>query len=139
MDRVFIDTNVLLSGLIFKGNEADLLEICVRGEVRLVLGQVVINEARRVLRSKFPAHAGVLDAFLDMLEYDLVPPPSPEAVEQASALLRDPTDAPILASIVDANANVAISGDRDLLVADIARAYRIRRCADFLADLESRP
>ena len=42
-DRVFVDTNVLLSGLIFDGNESRLLRLAIEGEIRLVIAEVVLK------------------------------------------------------------------------------------------------
>ena len=46
VDRVFLDTNVLISGLLFHGNEALLLELAAQGLVKLVISQRVVEEAR---------------------------------------------------------------------------------------------
>lgn len=131
-DTIFIDTNVLLSGLIFKGNESRVLDMCARGDVRLMLAQTVIDESRKVLAAKFPAHVRVLDDFLAVVQHDLVDYPKAETVELAVKLVRDPSDAPILASIIEANPDVALSGDRDLLTDELATRYRICNCADYL-------
>jgi predicted nucleic acid-binding protein len=40
--RVLIDTNILLSGLIWNGNESHLLEMSVDGEICLLIPEFVI-------------------------------------------------------------------------------------------------
>lgn len=134
MDRVFVDTNVLLSGLIFKGNESRLLEMAMHGEIRLVVAEVVIAESRRVLQAKFPDYAHVLDEFLSLLDYELAPVPDEKSVAEAKGLLRDPFDAPILAAAIAVKPDLILSGDKDLLTPEIAGRFNIKRCAEYLAE-----
>lgn len=131
-DRVFPDTNVLLSGLVFSGNESKLLELAVAGEIRLVISDVVLAEARAVLREKFPKHEGVLDEFLRLVEYESVPAPDVVAVDKAKSVLRDPNDAPILASILLSAPDVALTGDKDLLTGEVRAFFPILTCSEYL-------
>ncbi len=131
-ERVFPDTNVLLSGLIFRGNEARALELAIQGRIRLVLSQFVLQEAMEVLRTKFSSHVRVLDAFLDLVEYELVPEPSPQSLYYASSLLRDPDDAPILAAVLDSKPDCALIGDKDLLTDAIRLIAPVQTCAEYL-------
>ncbi len=131
-ERVFLDTNVLLSGLIFRGNEARVLELAIQGRIRPVLSQVVLQEAQNVLQAKFPGHVRVLDAFLDLVEYELVPDPSSESLGFASALIRDPDDAPILAAIFEAKPDHALTGDKDLLTDAVRAVAPVKTCGEYL-------
>lgn len=131
-ESVFVDTNVLLSGLMFRGNEARVLELAVRGRVRLVVSQLVLREARDVLQAKFSNHVRVLDAYLDLVEYELVEDPTPEFMSRASSLLRDPGDAPILAAILDSKPDRALTGDKDLLTDAVRAVAPMQTCAEYL-------
>lgn len=51
--KVFVDTNVLVSGLLYRGNESRVLELALDGKIKLVLSRQVIEEARRTLVEKF--------------------------------------------------------------------------------------
>ena len=51
--RVFINTNVLLSGLLFSGNEHRILKSAQQGKLKLVISQDVIEKAEAVIRRKF--------------------------------------------------------------------------------------
>lgn len=132
IDRVFVDTNVLLSGLIFSGQESRLLQLGLDRKIRLVIADAVLDEARAVLAQKFPAHVGVLDAYLAAVDHERVPYPVQAAIDHVAGLLRDPADAVILASIVNASPDVAVTGDKDLLTADVRKVAPVRRCADYL-------
>ena len=131
-DRVFVDTNVLLSGLIFDGNESRLLRIAIEGEIRLVIAEVVLEEARAVLQSKFPDHTRVLDDLLAVLNHELIPLPDHESVRLAACHIRHPGDAAVLASMISAGADYVITGDKDFLTEDVRALIPVCRCSEYL-------
>lgn len=109
--RVFLDTNVLVSAFATRGLSADLFRH-VLAEHTLVTGEVVLKELRRALRLKLKLPSRVVDSIDRLLrEYEVVPkPPKP-----ADVPVRDRDDKWILASALAANADVLVTGDRDLL------------------------
>lgn len=109
--RVFLDTNVLVSAVATRGLCADVLRV-VLAEHELVVGEVVLDEVRRVLLDRFrvpPATVRNLEALLRSQE--LVPRPA----EPGPIRLRDPDDEWVLATALAAHAEVLVTGDRDLL------------------------
>lgn len=115
--RLVIDTNVVLSGLLWQGSPHALMELARNGAVALVSSPALIEELADVLRrEKF---AGILarsgytvDQVLDdiqRLTQIITPPPLPEAV------CRDPDDDAVLAVTLAAQADLIVSGDDDLL------------------------
>jgi len=140
--RVLIDTNVLISGLVWNGNESCLLEMSISRDIHLLIPAIVLTEARRVLDDKFPNHSGLLDDVLSLLDCEVLARPSHLALESAAAVLRDPNDAEILAAIIDSKPNYAVTGDKDLLTPNVRELFPTSRSADFLrcfldADSES--
>ena len=109
--RVFLDTNVLVSGFATRGLCADVLRL-VLAEHELILGEVVLEEIRQVLRKKFhlpePLAADIL-AFLENQTIQAKPKTTP------SIRIRDVDDLMVLASALAAKADVLITGDHDLL------------------------
>jgi len=84
----------------------------VLGEHTLVTSEVVLGELRRVLRKRIglpAATAEEIDQFLR--EYDVLPKP----LAPADLPKRDPDDRWILASAMDGQLDVLVTGDRDLL------------------------
>jgi putative PIN family toxin of toxin-antitoxin system len=134
-DRVFVDTNVLVSGTAFKGNERELIRMGVAGIVKLVLADAVILEARRVIRDKFPEYESGLDWVLTKADYHPVPRPSPRQITAAARLVRDPDDAAVLASILASNPDVALTGDKDLLTDEVKAIAPMCTCAEYLRRL----
>ena len=113
--RVAIDTNILLSGLLWRGTPHLVLELGKEGEIRLVVPEVVRWEASRVVGRLGRGSEGALERFFQLLgaRVQMVPVPSKDAVVEASRFVRDATDAPILASIIAARPDYFISGDED--------------------------
>ncbi len=118
--RVFLDTNVLVSAFATRGVCADVLRV-VLTEHTLVTSEVVLSELNRVLRTriKLPARMiAEIEAFLR--EHDVVAKPT----VPSDLPIRDRDDRWVLASAVEARADVMVTGDRDLL--DVAARAPIR-------------
>ncbi|MCJ7547514.1 MAG: PIN domain-containing protein [Deltaproteobacteria bacterium] len=47
--KVFVDTNILLSGIFFEGNESRILDMV---ELDLVTSEDAVDELRRIVRKK---------------------------------------------------------------------------------------
>ncbi len=115
--RAVLDTNVLLSGLLWRGPSYGLLEQVRNGAVTFLSSPELLAELAEVLaRPKFDA---VLSRSNSSREHMLVqvrmlaevidPPPL------AQPVCRDPDDDAVLALARAAQADVIVSGDDDLL------------------------
>jgi putative PIN family toxin of toxin-antitoxin system len=113
---VLIDTNILVSGLVFaKGNEHEVLKLAEEEEITLILPELVLEEARRVLASKFRGYEGLLDIFLSRVEYRRVEwIEIEEATPTAVRLVRDRKDAAVTASVIVSKPRFFITGDEGL-------------------------
>ena len=123
--RVFLDTNVLVGGFSTRGLSADVVRLLL-AEHELSVGEVVLEETRRVLTEKFGAPQEKVDQIEDLLRrrhVEPVPDPASPASEPPVEV-RDPDDEivddeTVLASAIAAGAEILITGDKDLLdVAD---------------------
>lgn len=113
--RIYLDTNVLVSAYTARGISADLVRF-ILAEHELVTGEVNLVELRRVLRVRFRASTELLDAVESELRDQVViaRPLQPSAVP-----VRDPDDRWVLASAINSDADLLVTGDQDLLaVAD---------------------
>ncbi len=113
MLRVVLDTNVLISAILFGGKPRQILEKAIRGEVRLCLSEPILEELKGVLqRSKFDYSPEMIQIILTELMgiADFVNPS-----ETIKAVLEDPEDNRILECAVEARANYVVSGDLHLL------------------------
>ena len=109
--RIFLDTNVLVSAFTTRGLCADVLRVVLHDHT-LVTGEFNLRELRRVLRTRMAAPAPVVDAAESLLREQIVisMPEAPAAVD-----VRDPDDAWVLASALAGEADILVTGDRDLL------------------------
>jgi putative PIN family toxin of toxin-antitoxin system len=109
--RVFLDTNVLASALATRGLCSDVLRH-VLAEHELLVGEVVIAELRRVLKTRIRVPAALVAEIEHFLrDQEVVPKPERPAPVQ----IRDPDDRWIVASAVAGHADLLVTGDRDLL------------------------
>lgn len=117
--RVMIDTNILVSALVFSGRTMDALIAKITIEHRLVLSSYVIDELLDVVKRKFPGKADATDLFLSQLPYELVY--TPKNIKAGLFALRDEDDCPVLYSAVSEDVDVFVTGDRDFEDLDLER------------------
>jgi putative PIN family toxin of toxin-antitoxin system len=109
--RVFLDTNVLVSGFATRGLCADVIRLAL-AEHELIVSQVVLDELKRVLKQKIELPAEQIQEILAFLENQTVQP-KPKSL--SSIPVRDDDDQWVLASALAAKAEVLVTGDKDLL------------------------
>lgn len=133
LERVFIDTNVLVSAIAFNGKERELLHLALDGEIKPILSDYVLMEARKVIEDKFPVHVPRLQWALALLEYEPVTDLDSAVITWVAGLVRDPGDVDVLAAILTAGPDYAVTGDKDLLTDEIKAIAPTCRCAEYLA------
>lgn len=109
--RVLLDTNVLVSAILFGGVPQDCLRRGLAGEFELVTSIALLDELERILRYRFglPAEA-VAFARGDLeLAAEVVAPSTVDAVS------RDPADDIVLAVAREGRVDRVVTGDQDLL------------------------
>jgi putative PIN family toxin of toxin-antitoxin system len=129
--RVLLDTNVLISGILFRGLPRSLLERAIRGELDLVTSPVLLDELERVLTDALgvpPELARLARSELEALAEVVVPNDVP-------SVSRDPDDDQVLAAALEARA--IVTGDRDLLVLQTYRGIPILSPAEFGSGYEA--
>ena len=113
MLRVVLDTNVLISGILFGGKPRQILEKAIRGEIRLCLSDPILEELKGVLqRSKFDYSPEMIQFILTELAgiAEFVNPS-----ETINIVAEDPEDNRILECAVEGKASYIITGDLHLL------------------------
>ena len=111
--RVVFDTNVLVSGYLWKGLARRALEKVRSGEWILLVSKDAIDELIRVLAyNKFGLKPEEIEPIInDLIEIsDFV-----DVRTQVQIIKDDPTDNIFLALAMDGQADVIVSGDHDLL------------------------
>lgn len=133
--RLVLDTNVLVSGLLFPGGPPARLVAAWRGgEFELVVSDFVIDELARTWRHLAPRLKFTptdVEDFLDVLRLraEVMQIDAAMLSQAALAGMRDPNDLPILAMLLGSAADFIVTGDKDLLA--LAAAYPIISPAEF--------
>ena len=109
--KVFFDTNVLASGIATRGLCCELLEN-VLSQHDLLTCEPVLQELNRVLADKFHLPASVIRDFLGLLKTEgrIV-----KAHNKLKLPINDTNDMLILACVTAAQADVFVTGDKELL------------------------
>lgn len=109
--RIFLDTNVLASGVATRGLCSELLESVIN-EHELLTCEPVMQELRKVLAEKFRLPESTIKMFLAFLrtEAELV-----AAHEPLALAFKDPDDIPVLACALSGRADVFVTGDKALI------------------------
>jgi len=121
MLRVLIDTNILLSGLFFEGNEEKILNAFRLGKIQLIIPEHVLTEAKRNIQkkgTKLGNQEEALRTLESIIQNAKIVPISTyySNFEKAKEMIRDPEDAPILAAVLSAEHDYFVSGDKDFQV-----------------------
>lgn len=124
--RVLLDTNILISGLVFtKGNGHKILRLIEDRHITLVIPETVLMEARKVLMEKFPGFERLLDLFLGRIELETIPLSHIlSTLKTYTAKVRDSKDAPIYVAIALTKPDHVVTGDK-ILRLDLRRALEI--------------
>lgn len=132
MSRVLVDTNVVISALLFPhSTPADALALVLERH-RLVLTQWVIDELLVVVERKRPDLLPALRNWLEEVDFELARPGG------LSVPISDPDDQPILDAAVSAGVEIILTGDRHFLSLSI-ESPRILTAREFLTSFaESR-
>lgn len=118
--RIALDSNVLVSAVATRGLCSDIFNL-VLAEHELILGETVLAELKRILRTKIRVPARMVDEYEVLLRKEGA---VARSVAVLSVKIRDRTDLAVLSEAVAGNAQVLVTGDRDLL--EIAEELPLR-------------
>ncbi len=109
--RVMLDTNVLISMVLFPGERfGRMLEGIIRDHT-LVLSSFVVEELLVVVERKFPTRKDAIEKFLSNLDYELVL--TPHVMPPGLFAIRDMKDYPVLYSAIAGGIDILVTGDKD--------------------------
>ena len=118
--RIMVDTNVLISALVFRSEHMTKVVEKAAEEYTLVLCSYVIDEVNTVIERKFPKHKRTINKFLSKLSFELVY--SPKEIEGDRLFdIRDENDYIILHTAIIEDIDVLITGDKDFAAVNIDR------------------
>lgn len=118
--RILIDTNVLVSAALSNGGTPFRAFVkAVSAPNQGIVCQQNIEELRRVFNRKFPHKITALESFLALSMLVLEVVPIPDQTQDSEKQVRDESDRPILRAALAADADIILTGDLDLLQAEL--------------------
>ncbi|MGL4483814.1 MAG: putative toxin-antitoxin system toxin component, PIN family [Anaerovoracaceae bacterium] len=117
--RVMLDTNVIISALLFPSPIMDSIISNVTSKNNLVLSKNITEEFLRVSREKFPSKYLAVKKLLSELVFEEYEIPLDAVMPNVD--IRDETDYPIIAAAILSDVDVFVTGDKDFEDLDLER------------------
>ncbi len=129
--RVVLDTNVLISALLFTGIASEVVPLWQKGAITVLLSREILDEYLRVLAyPKFQLSEGEIKGLIEEEFLPFVQIIKPGT--RIRIVKRDPSDNKFLECAVAGKADVLISGDKELLAIRHYRQVRVQTPSRFL-------
>ena len=138
--KLVIDTNVVVSGLLWLGNPGRLLEAAAQRRITLYTSPWLVAELTSTLKApKLAARVKRSGLALDELLARYLNVAIVVQPQDPPRVARDPDDDHVLACALAANADMIVSGDADLLTLKAHQNIPIRAPVEALHMLGSVP
>ena len=129
--RVVLDTNVLISALLFKGELTRMVGLWQRGKMIPVISKETFDELRTVL--EYPKFSLSRAEIKSLIEQEILPFFEVVNVSKhVKGACRDPGDDKFISCALSANADYILTGDRDLSDLKKYQSVRIIHASDFI-------
>ena len=129
--RIVLDTNILLSALLFKGALSRFVELWRKGKILPVISKETFEELARVLQ--YPKFSLSKDEIKSVIEQEILPYfEIIEVVKAVKGVCRNPGDDKFISCALSASADCIVSGDKDLFDLKQYKSAKIIKASDFL-------
>lgn len=112
--KIMLDTNVLISALVFGGQAGKLLNLLFDSEHDLYVSDYVDREFKEKLEVKWADKAEIVYNLYRKLDIHFC-----ESTDKRLGNLRDEKDIPVLSDAIYHNIDLILSGDKDFLEAGL--------------------
>lgn len=129
--RVVLDTNVLISALLFKGELSRIVGLWQKGKIIPVISKETFDELRTVLEySKFSLSRAEIKS---LIEHDILPFFEVVNVSKhVKGTCRGPEDDKFISCAISASVDWIVTGDKDLSDLKKYQSIRIIHASDFI-------
>ena len=117
--RIMLDTNVLISALLFPGPKMNAMMNFIFTQHQLVLSSYVVDELKQVVKRKFPNKENAINKLLMLMSFEYVY--TPNEMESGLFEIRDGKDYPVLYTAIIEDVDILVTGDKDFSDIDIER------------------
>lgn len=112
--RIMLDTNILISAIVFDGKIEKLLNFLKDKKNQLLVSDYVENEFRKNLNKKWSARA---DYYFGI--YETLPIIRCRSTTKILGKVRDKKDIPVLSDVIFHKVDILLTGDKDFLESEI--------------------
>ena len=129
--RVVLDTNVLISALLFKGELSGIVGLWQKGKIIPIISKETFDELRAVL--EYPKFSLSPAEIKSLIEHEILP--FFEVVNVSKHIkgaCRDPGDDKFISCAISASADWIVTGDKDLFDLEKYQSIRIVHASDFI-------
>lgn len=106
-----VDTNVLISLLVFSSETMNQMMRCIFMEHQLILSSYIVEELKEVVKRKFPTKVAVVETLLTKMNYEYIY--TPEILDESLFEIRDVKDYPVLYTAILEDVDIFVTGDHD--------------------------
>ncbi len=117
--RIMLDTNVLISALLFPGQKMNAMMELITMSHDLVLSSYVVEELKMVVQRKFSKKKSTVEKLLFMMRYEYVY--TPIEMKKSLFVIRDVKDYPVLYTAIIEDIDILITGDKDFSDIDVEK------------------
>ncbi len=117
--KIMLDTNILVSLLLFPNLRMNAMMEYIFSEHTLVLSSFVVDELKDVIKRKFPSQTKAVDRLLLKMSYDFVY--TPDEIDDTLFFIRDREDYPVLYTAIIEEIDILITGDKDFADIEIEK------------------
>ena len=129
--KVVLDTNILVSALLFRGELSRMVDLWKTGRLIPVISKETFRELKAVF--EYPKFHLTKDEIRTIIEEEVLPFfEVVEVAEEVSGICNDPDDDKFLSCAVSASADFVVSGDKHLCELHIYKSVRIIKPADLM-------
>jgi putative PIN family toxin of toxin-antitoxin system len=129
--RVVLDTNVLISALLFRGGLSKIVGLWQKGKIIPVISKETFSELVTVL--EYPKFSLTQEETNSIIKYEILPYfEIVEVVKDVKGICRDPEDDKFISCAISGSADYIVSGDKDLFDLKQYKSIKIIKASDFL-------
>ena len=118
--KIMLDTNVIISALIFGGRTKRLLSFLLQSKHKIFISEYVDKELREKLEEKWPDVSFEVYAFYRSMSFIFC---ESSPTTENSIKLRDAKDIPVLCDALYNDIDILLTGDKDFLDVEVSKPF----------------
>ena len=131
--KIVLDTNILISALLFNGELSKIVDLWKKGEITPVLSKETFDEMKHVL--EYPKLSLTENEIKMIIEEEVLPFfEIVELTDKVSGICKDPDDNKFISCALSAKADFIITGDKEFYSLEKFKSVKIINASEFLRD-----